>query len=62
MLSAAHAVHLLGLLRHAAEEVAAAHHHADLHAQGVNFGNFAGNFGHFVGVQPEAARPGQRLS
>ena len=62
MLSAAHAVHFLGLLLHAAEEVAAADHHADFDAQGVHFGDFAGNFGHLVGIQAEAARAGQRLA
>ena len=62
MLSAAHAVHLLGLLGHAAEEVASAHDDADLHAQRVHIDDLAGNLGDLAGVQAEAARAGQHLT
>ena len=58
----AHPVHLPGLLLHAAEDVASAHHDADLHAQGVNIGEFAGNFRDFFGIEAKAARPCQRLT
>ena len=51
----AHAVHLLGLLLYAAEEVPAAHHQADFHAQCMNLRELAGNLGHLFGIQAKAA-------
>ncbi len=58
----AYPVHFLGLLSHAAEDVAASHNHANLHAQMMHIHNLVGNRGYLVGVQAKAARPGQYLT
>src|ERR1039458_6566813 len=57
-----HAVHLLGLLGHAAEDVASPPDYADFHAQRVHIDDLAGNLGDLGGVQAEAARAGQHLT
>ena len=58
----AHAVHLFGLLGHAAEKVASAHHDADFNAQCMHVDKFAGNLSDLAGIQAEAARAGQHLA
>ena len=58
----ADAVHLLGLLGDAAEEVASADDDADLDAQRVDIDDFAGDFGDLAGIEAEAARAGQYLT
>ena len=48
-----HPVHLFGLRRHTAEEIAAANHDSDFDTQCVHIGDFSGNVSHFIGVQTE---------
>jgi hypothetical protein len=52
----------MGMLGHAAEEVASTHDDADLHTQRMNVGNFAGNSGDLVGIQAKPTRSGQRFT
>src|SRR5271157_941384 len=56
------AVHGLGLLGHAAEEVAAAHYDRDLNSQPVHFGDFGRDFVHPGVIDAEALPGGQRLT
>src|SRR5271166_972724 len=56
------AVHELGLLGHAAEEVAAADHDGDLNTQAMHFGKLSGDFMHALVVDSEALAGSQRLA
>jgi hypothetical protein len=58
----AYAIHLLGLLLDAAEEVASAHHDADFDAKRVNLDDFVGDSCYLVGIQSETTIAGQRLA
>ena len=56
------AVHLLGLLGHAAEEVSAAHHDGDLDAQAVHIGELGRDLVHALIVDTKALAGGQSLA
>ena len=56
------AVHVLGLLGNPAEEVSAANYDRDLHAKGIDVGEFSGNLVNAGGVNTETLRSGQRLT
>ncbi len=55
-------VHVLGLLRYAAEKVSSAHHDRQLHAQLVNVGQFGGNFVDASRLHAKALIGRQRLT
>ena len=56
------AVHILRLFRHAAKKIASAHDDRQLHAHGMNIGDFRGDFVDPCDIDPEAAVGGQRLA
>ena len=56
------AVHGLGLLGHAAEEIAAADHDGDLDSQTMYFGDFRRDLVHASVINTEALSGGQRLT
>ena len=53
------AIHVAGLIGQATEEVAAADHHGDLRAQGVDILQFGGNLVNAVGIHSEALTGGE---
>ena len=52
------AIHILRGERDAAEDIAAAHHHADLHAFAGHGGDFIGQVAHAVRIEAERLRAG----
>ena len=56
------AVHAAGRGGHAAKEVAAAHHHADLNAGCRHFGDFARQRSHPLRIDAEGGRAGQHFA
>src|SRR5215468_6430939 len=56
------AVHVAGLLGYAAEEIAASDHNGDLHAEGMDVGQFGGNFVNAGRVDAKSLIGGKRFA